>query len=174
MNDHTRKKPAPLGTSNAPATGLGGQYLTFFLGEEEYGVPVLEVREIVGVLPITPLPGADASVMGVVNLRGSVISVIDLRARLGFESSPISEESCVVVIDAKIDGKRTVAGVLVDQVAEVREIEEASTSNTPELGAEVDDACLLGLGQVGDRLVILLDIHRVLESTALDSAIGPN
>jgi purine-binding chemotaxis protein CheW len=152
------------------STRLGGQYLTFLLGEEEYGIPVLEVREIVGVLPITPLPGADPSVLGVVNLRGSVISVIDLRARLGFESAPLSEENCVVVIDATIGGKRTVAGVLVDQVAEVREIEEAGTSRMPELGANIDDTCLLGLGRVAERLVILLDIQQVLERTEFHSA----
>lgn len=151
--------------SNAATRELGGQYLTFFLGEEEYGIPVLEVREIVGVLPITPLPGSDASVLGVVNLRGSVISVVDLRTRIGIERAPIDEESCVVVVDRVIEGKRTVVGVLVDRVAEVREIDGGQTTDLPELGADVDEACLLGFGRVGDRLVILLDVNAVLQQS---------
>jgi purine-binding chemotaxis protein CheW len=149
-------------TDPQPDAALGGQYLTFYLGEEEYGIPVLEVREIVGVLPITPVPGAEVSVLGVVNLRGSVISVIDLRTRLGFERAPISEESCVVVVDRIDNGKHRVVGVLVDQVAEVRDIEVENTTDLPQLGAAVDESCLMGFGRVGERLVILLDVGSVL------------
>ena len=135
-----------------------GKYLTFVLGEEQYGVEIVRVREILGVLPITPMPQTPHYVKGVINLRGKVIPVLDTRTKFGMPERENTAETCIIVVDV---GGRSV-GLLVDTVKEVMDIAENQIEDPPHFGAGVDTAFVRGLGKVGDQVKILLDIDRVL------------
>jgi purine-binding chemotaxis protein CheW len=147
-------------SSAAIAPGLGGKYLTFFLDAEEYGLEILKVREILGLMPITRVPRTPESVRGVINLRGKVIPVIDLRVRLELDATEATGQSCIIVVQAG----GVEFGVIVDRVSEVSSIEEASIEPTPTLGADARTEYLLGLAKSQDRVKLLLDIDRVLSS----------
>lgn len=151
------------------ATAHAGKYLTFALGDEEYGIEILKVREIVGCLDITPVPRTEPHVRGVVNLRGQVISVIDLRTAFGMPSVPRTEQTCIIVIEVKRDGRKVACGIVVDRVREVLNIIEKQIEPPPEFGAAVEGGFILGMGKVGDRVKILLDIDAVLGTTATAS-----
>ena len=149
------------GVQDPPATdvaGIAGKYLTFFLGSEEYGLPILQVQEIVGVLPVTPVPQAPAYVLGVVNLRGKVIPVVDLRTRFGLPRVDATPETCIVFVEAQ--GQRV--GTVVDRVNEVLAIGVEDIEPPPALGASVDTSYLRGLAKTGGRVRLLLDVDRVL------------
>ena len=141
----------------APAA-RAGKYLTFVLGTEQYGVEIIKVREILGVLPITPMPQAPHYVKGVINLRGKVIPVIDTRTKFGMPEIDHTPETCVIVVDAG----GTSVGLLVDTVKEVMDIAEAQIEDPPKFGAGADSAFVRGLGKIGDQVKILLDIDQVL------------
>ncbi|MCB9849232.1 MAG: purine-binding chemotaxis protein CheW [Phycisphaerales bacterium] len=143
--------------AEAPQMELGGKYLTFELGGEVYGVPILQVREIIRVMDITRVPHTLPYLRGVFNLRGKVIPVIDLRLRFGMSNSGDSELTCVIVVDVGAQ-----IGVVVDEVREVHDIRADNISPPPEFGASVDTECLLGMGKVDGEIKILLDIDRVL------------
>lgn len=131
------------------------KYLTLVLGAEEYGVPVRDVREIVGTLPITPVPGTPHHVLGIVNLRGKVIPVIDLRLRLGLPATTVGPRACVVVCHGR---DNALVGMLVDSVVEVLPIKHGDTEPPPTLaGAEVS-----GLAKSKGRVVIILDISTTI------------
>jgi purine-binding chemotaxis protein CheW len=140
---------------------VAGKYLTCFLGGEEYGLPILQVQEIVGVLPITPVPGVPAHVLGVVNLRGKVIPVVDLRTRFGLPRVAHTPETCLIFVEAAQAARQRVA-VLVDRVNEVLDIAAADIEAPPALGATVDTTFLRGLAKAGGRVRLLLDVDRVL------------
>ena len=132
-------------------TERDGKHLTFVLANEEYAVPVHDVREIVGPLPVTPVPGTAHHVLGVVNLRGKVIPVIDLRLRLGLEAGAVGPRSCVIVCQAP---GHALVGALVDSVVEVMTLRAGDTEPAPAVtGTEV-----AGLAKIKDRVVILLDV----------------
>jgi purine-binding chemotaxis protein CheW len=137
---------------------LGGKYLTFLLGKEEYGVEILEVIEIVGIADITPVPCTPAHVMGVMNLRGEITPVIDLRIKLGMEPSHITEESCVIVVK----GGSVKMGVMVDAVSDVMDIAAEDIQRTPDLGMSMDAESILGLVRSEDQVTILIDIKKIL------------
>jgi purine-binding chemotaxis protein CheW len=145
-------------TVDAP-TVHAGKYLTFVLETEQYGVEIVRVREILGVLPITPMPQAPRCVKGVINLRGKVIPVIDSRTKFGMPEKETTPETCIIVVEA--DGKSV--GLLVDTVKEVMNIREEQIENPPHFGTVADSAFVQGLGKVGDQVKILLDIDRMLE-----------
>jgi len=142
----------------------GGKYLTFFLGEEEYGIEILRVNEIIGMLPITPIPQTDPWVRGVINLRGKVIPVLDLRLKLGMEAAEETEETCIIVV--QIQG--ALIGVIVDKVSEVLDIDEAQVEDPPALGMGVETDLLLGIGKAEGKVKLLLDIDRVLTPAELE------
>ncbi len=146
----------------------GGKYLTFFLGEEEYGIEILRVNEIIGMLPITPIPQTDPWVRGVVNLRGKVIPVLDLRLKLGMEPAEETEETCIIVVQMQ----GTLIGVIVDKVSEVLDIDEAQVEDPPALGMGVETDLLLGIGKAEGKVKLLLDIDRVLTPAELDLVDG--
>jgi len=139
-----------------------GKYLTFSIGEEEYGLEILKVREIIGYMDITPVPQTPALVKGVINLRGQVIPVIDLRSKLGMQTAEVTEETCIIVVEVMRDGQRNDTGIVVDRVQEVLYITGEQIQDTPEFGASVDTDFILGLGKVGQSVKILLDIDKVL------------
>src|SRR4051812_25728679 len=136
----------------------GSQYLTFPLGREEYGVEILKVQEIRGYSPITPIPNTPPHIKGVMNLRGTIIPVVDLRRKL---SMPAAEYSAFTVIIVVTVGTR-VTGLIVDGVSDVLNIARSDIQPTPDFGGHVDARFINGLVRAGDKLVALLDIDRVL------------
>lgn len=144
------------------ADSCGGQYLTCRLGEEQYGIEILKVREIIGILPVTPLPHSRDYILGVINLRGRVIPVANLRTRFGMPFQEMTEEACIIVVEIEEDGGTQTMGILVDEVAEVCDVEAERTAAPPRFDNRVDDRCLLGMGRVEGRVIFLLDITQVL------------
>jgi purine-binding chemotaxis protein CheW len=145
-----------------------GKYLTFALAKEEYGLEILKVREINGYMDITPVPQTPGYVKGVINLRGQVIPVIDLRAKFGMESKEITEQTCIIVVEVHRNGQKAEMGIVVDRVQEVIYIAGDQIQETPEFGAAVDTDFILGLGKVGKSVKILLDIDKVLSDADLN------
>ena len=153
--------------ANASATAVaeqaatrGGKYLTFFLGDQEYGLEILKVREIIGMVPITPVPRTPEFIKGVINLRGKVIPVIDLRAKFTMAGVAQTEETCIIVVDVN----STEMGIVVDKVSEVQNIAEADISDAPSFGVEVDTNFILGIGKQKGKVTVLLDITLVLSA----------
>jgi len=143
----------------------GGKYLTFRLAEEEYGLEILKVREIMGMLDITAVPRTPDFVRGVINLRGNVIPVIDLRLKFGMQAIEQTEETCIIVVD--VEGMEM--GIVVDRVSEVLDIVAEGIQEAPSFGVSVDTDFILGIGKVNDRVTILLNISKVL--TSADAAV---
>ena len=139
-----------------------GKFMTFRLGNEEFGVEVLKVRELIGIMDITKVPQTQAFVEGVINLRGKVIPVIDLRTKFGLERAAYSDQTCVIVVDVG-----SLMGIIVDTVCEVHDIPADNIEPPPALGCGVDTTFILGLGKVNDEVKILLDIDSVLNSGEL-------
>jgi purine-binding chemotaxis protein CheW len=140
-----------------------GKYLTFALGKEEYGIEILKVREIIGYMTITAVPQMPGYVKGIINLRGQVIPVVDLRSRFGMENKEITDQSCIIVVDIHQSDRSFFAGLVVDHVQEVLNIEEGNIDDAPQFGTDVNTDFLLGIGKSGSAIKLLLDIDRVLE-----------
>ena len=146
-------------------TRLAGKYMTFQLAREEYGLEILKVREIIGLMEITRVPRARSFVRGVINLRGKVIPVVDLRLKFGMEKCEATDQTVIIVVQCSVDGRPLTMGLLVDQVLEVLNIDASKIEPAPQLGhAGVDDAFILGVGKHEKRIVFLLDIARILSS----------
>ena len=139
-----------------------GKYLTFALAEEEFGVPVLKVREIVRMMDITTVPHMPSHVRGVINLRGKVIPVIDLRVKLGFPAADYTERTCIVIAEIALPVARVLMGVIVDRVAEVLSLASHEIEPTPEFGERVQTDYMRGVAKVKGRVKILIDLDRVL------------
>lgn len=135
-----------------------GKYLTFALDKEEYGIEILDVREIIGLMEITSVPQVPAYVKGVINLRGKVIPVIDIRLKFGIKEIAYTNETCVIVLD--IGG--TQMGIIVDRVCEVLDIEQNKIEPPPNFGASIHTDYIKGIGKVGDKVKILLNIEKIL------------
>ena len=142
---------------------LAGKYLTFVLAEEEYGIEILKVREIIGMMIITAVPRTPEYVKGVVNLRGKVIPVIDLRLNFGMEAGAATEQTCIIVVD--VEGVEM--GVMVDRVSEVLDIADEEIEDAPAFGEAIHTDFILGMGKAGERVTILLDIGEVLQGAAV-------
>ena len=141
-----------------------GKYLTFRLAAEEYGLEILKVREIIGMMEITGVPKTPDHVRGVINLRGKVIPVIDLRTKFGMGSAENTDETCIVVVEAAGQGDSLMMGVLVDAVSEVLDIQADQIEEAPAFGTGVDTRFILGIGKVQQDVKLLLDIDEVLSS----------
>jgi purine-binding chemotaxis protein CheW len=139
-----------------------GKYLTFALAHEEYGLEILKVREIIGYMNVTAIPQIPSYVKGVINLRGQVIPVVDLRAKFGMEAVGITDETCIIVVEITRTDRKFSTGIVVDRVQEVLDIAGKDIEEAPEFGASVDTDFILGMGKIGDKVKILLDIDRVL------------
>jgi purine-binding chemotaxis protein CheW len=146
-----------------------GKYLTFALGSEEYGLEILKVREIIGYMEITAVPQTPSYVKGVINLRGQVIPVVDLRAKFGMETASVTDETCIIVVEIRQQERKFSTGIVVDHVQEVLDIEGENIEAAPQFGSSVKTDFILGMGKVGDRVKILLDIDKVLGSCDLES-----
>lgn len=152
---------APSAKVESHATSVqGGKFLTFFLAGEEYGIEILKVHEIIGFYPITRVPHTQECLKGVINLRGKVIPVIDLRSRFGMPAVDSTSETCIIVVH-----KRGVeVGVMVDRVSEVIDIRDGEIEPAPSFGNGVNTEFILGIGTTQQKVRILLDIDRVIPS----------
>ncbi len=137
---------------------LGGKYLTFSLAGELYGLEILKVREIIGMMEITAMPRTPTFVRGVINLRGQVIPVIDLRLKFGMSSMEVTDQTCIIVVDVGA----VEMGIVVDKVLEVLNIVTENIEPPPSFGVSVDTDFILGMGKSNQRVIILLDVSRVL------------
>ncbi len=142
-----------------------GKYLTFGLGEEVYGLEILKVQEIIGLMHVTRVPGLPDVIRGVVNLRGKVIPVVDLRRQFSMELKADTERTCIIVVRIWRDGAAVTVGLIVDDVREVLAITEAQLEAVPRFGGDVETGFLLGMAKLSPRVVMLLDVDRVLSST---------
>ena len=138
-----------------------GKYLTFSLSGEEYGLEILKVREIIGVMDITDVPRTPEFVKGVINLRGKVIPVVDLRLKFAMPEAEHTEETCIIVVNVG----DVEMGIVVDKVSEVLDIAAQEIEESPSFGASVDTDFILGMGKAGDRVTILLDVEKVLSGS---------
>ncbi len=140
------------------ADGRAGMYLAFVLADEEYGLEILKVREIIQMCKITPVPRTPDYVKGVINLRGKVIPILDLRLKFNMPETEHTEQTCIIVVD--VDGLET--GVIVDQVSEVLDIPADDIDDTPAFGTDLDTEFILGIGKAQGKVSILLDIAKVV------------
>ena len=145
---------------------LAGKYLTFALSDEEYGLPVLKVREIIKVMDITQVPQVPHHVRGVINLRGKVIPVIDLRLKFGFPPQDYTERTCIIVVDVNMSGLNVMMGIVVDSVSEVLNVASSEIDQAPDFGDRVTTDYMLGLAKVKGTVKILLSLDRVLGTDA--------
>lgn len=146
----------------SPAAKREGKYLTFSLADEEYGIGIRKVKEIIGMMAITAIPQAPSFMKGVINLRGKVIPVVDLRLKFGLEEGTHSDKTCIIVVEATRGESRLAIGIIVDSVSEVLNIKEDDVESTPDFGASMDTRYILGMAKSGAGVKILLDIDRVL------------
>lgn len=144
-----------------------GKYLTFTLAGEDYGLEILKVREIIGMLDITAIPRTPDYIKGVINLRGRVIPVIDLRVRFGLPATEYGERTCIIVVDIKSPMGPVQAGVVVDSVSEVLNIHGSEIERSPAFGAQIDTGYILGIAKAKGSIKILLDIDKVLNFVEL-------
>jgi len=166
MKTQTAKSTPP------EAEGLGslaGKYLTFFLGEETYGIPVLKVREIISMLPITQVPQVPTYMKGVINLRGKVIPVLDLRAKFSLPETQATASTCIVVVQIKgAEGQINLIGLIVDAVEEVANIAEADIEPTPDFGGTVSVQYILGMAKIKGTVKSLLDIDQIIAADTIE------
>ena len=152
---------------------LEGKYLTFNLDKVEYGIGILKIKEIIGMLPITAVPQTPEYVKGVINLRGKVIPVLDLRLRFGMNEIEYTERTCIIVVEIEGQAGTVLIGVVVDSVSEVLNIKGEEIEATPTFGTKLNTEYILGMAKKEGGVKILLDIDRVLsaeEVAIIDSA----
>ena len=141
-----------------------GKYLTFTLAEEEYGIGILKIKEIIGMLPITSVPQTPEFVKGVINLRGKVIPVIDLRLRFGIGEIDYTERTCIIVVEIASQAGTVQIGIVVDSVSEVLNVKGDDIADTPTFGTKLDTEYILGMAKMEGGVKILLDIDKVLSA----------
>jgi len=148
--------------SVAGLQSLEGKYLTFALGKEEYGIGILKVREIIGLMEITAVPHTPSYIKGVINLRGRVIPVLDLRLKFGMASEEYTERTCIIVVEVQGESGAIQVGMLVDSVSEVLNVSGQEIEAPPAFGGGADTAYLLGMAKIKGEVKILLDVDRVI------------
>jgi purine-binding chemotaxis protein CheW len=145
-----------------------GKYLTFSLAGEEFGIGILKIKEIIGMMPVTSVPQTPEFVKGVINLRGKVIPVIDLRLRFGVEEIDYTERTCIIVVEVERSSNAVLIGVVVDAVSEVLNIKDADIEETPAFGAKLNTDYILGMAKMEGSVKILLDIDQVLSASEFE------
>lgn len=159
-------------TPNEPASATltdvrAGKYLTFQLANEEFGIRVLKVREIMGLQDITAVPQTPAHIKGVINLRGKVVPVVDLRLKFGLAAAEYTQRTCIIVTQVQGESGSMMMGIVVDGVSEVLNLTASEIEDTPDFGESVSGGYLLGMAKVKNRVKILLDIDKVLSTQEL-------
>lgn len=143
--------------------------LTFLLGEESYGIPISRVKEIIGIHPITRIPHAPAFLKGIINLRGSVIHVVDLRLKLGLNEVPYNERTCILICNVSLDDKEESLGIIVDTVSEVLNISDENVEDPACCGRNPgeENDYIYGIGKLKDKNLIILDIAKMFQDSEL-------
>lgn len=141
-----------------------GKHLVFLLKGNSYGIPILEVSEINGIMDITPIPKSPEYIKGIINLRGKIIPVMDLRLKLGMNEKEYDVETCIVIVNTLVDNVIKQVGIVVDTVSEVFDIPLSEIDPPPTFGTQAEEAFLTGVGKIKGHLVMLLDIKKVLQS----------
>ena len=142
-----------------------GKYLTFTLAEEEFGIRIIKVKEIIGMMQCTPIPRVPDFIKGVINLRGKVIPVLDLRLKFNMEAVPYDQRTCIVVVEVQVPNGVIPMGVVVDAVNEVVNIKEEEVEDPPDFGTAVDTNYIMGMAKTEKDVKILLDIDKVLTAS---------
>lgn len=146
----------------------GGKVLTFMLGGEGYGITITKIREIIGMMPVTSVPRTNDFVKGVINLRGKVIPIIDLRIRFGMEEIEYTDRTCIVIVEVVANNGTVQMGIIVDSVSEVLNIQDGDVEAAPELSAGDRTRYIMGMAKIGESVKILIDIDRVLGGKAIE------
>ncbi|KMQ50543.1 Positive regulator of CheA protein activity (CheW) [Chitinispirillum alkaliphilum] len=148
---------------------LAGKYLTFSLANEGYGIEILKVQEIIGLMNVTRVPRTPNFIRGVINLRGKIIPVVDLRIKFGIEEKENTDKTCIIVVQVEeLSGKHVIMGIIVDEVCEVLNVKADQIEPSPSFGASVDTDFIMGMGKAAQKVVMLLDVDRVLSKKEVD------
>ncbi len=174
----TESTSAPKSSANAElAIELAGKYMTFKLADAEYGIEILSVREIIELMDITRVPRTPPFIRGVINLRGKVHAVIDLRLKFGMDAAEPTDQTVIIVVQQVVAGQNITMGVMVDEVVEVLDVAESQIEPAPTMGNTAGEtAFLLGIGKSGSRVIFLLDIAKVIsadDASQILRAAGP-
>ncbi len=156
------------------ADAAAGQYLTFILAGEEYGVEILRVQEIKGWDAVTPIPNTPEHVLGVLNLRGAIVPIVDLRKRFGLDTVEFGTTSVVIVVRMQHEDQERTVGLVVDAVADVYRLDNNEIQPTPEMGTQIDTRFVRGLAVVGENMVILLDIDNLIDFSETNYSAASN
>jgi purine-binding chemotaxis protein CheW len=178
MNNQTTATVAKTGEQvqavNQVRSLEGGKFLTFLMANEKYGLEILKVREIIGIMDVTPVPTTPAFVRGVINLRGKVIPVVDLRLKFGMEAKENTERTCIIVVHLARAAQEVITGILVDEVSEVLDIDQDQIEPPPSFGVDIRTDFILGMGKVDQKVLTLLDIDRVLTEQEISLVESPS
>lgn len=155
------------------ASGEVDQFLTFIMADEEYGVDILSVQEIRGWESVTPIPKAPPHVKGVINLRGTIVPIVDLRQRFGLQNIEYGPLTVVIVLKVEVEAGSRIMGIVVDAVSDVYSLSAAEMKAAPDLGDQVNTSYIRGLCNVNSKMVIILDINQLLGRDAIDH-LSPN
>ena len=145
-----------------------GKYLTFSMAEEEYGIGILKVKEIIGMMAVTMVPQTPPYVKGVINLRGKIIPVVSLRLKFDLEEIDYTDRTCIIVVEVKTNTGNVLMGIVVDAVSEVLNIRSAEIEDTPAFGTSLKTDFILGMAKTGNRVKILLDIDKVISGREME------
>ncbi len=146
-----------------------GKYLTFTLEDEEYGISIIKIKEIIGMMSITSVPRTPDFVKGVINLRGKVIPVIDLRLKFAMGEIPYTDRTCIIVVEIESDASIVLIGIVVDAVSEVLNVSGEDIEETPTFGSKLDTDYILGMAKMEGGVKILLDIDKVLSAKEIEA-----
>jgi len=155
----------------AVAVDREGKYLTFSMAEEEYGIGILKVKEIIGMMAVTMVPQTPSYVKGVINLRGKIIPVVSLRLKFGLEEIDYTDRTCIIVVEVKTGTGSVQMGIMVDAVSEVLNIRSAEIEDTPTFGTSLKTDFILGMAKTGNRVKILLDIDKVISGQEIETVL---
>lgn len=154
--------------------GQEEKFLMFFLNTEYYGIPILKVNEIIGLMEVTQVPRTPDFMKGVINLRGKIIPIIDLRLKFNMPERAYDEQTCIIIVEIPIQGQKSFIGVVVDKVAEVVNIQCADVELPPQYGQEFENNFLTGIGKVKDKVIMLLEIEGIINCQELVNLIAEN
>lgn len=144
-----------------------GKYLMFSLGEEHYGIPILKVNEIIGMMAVTHVPQTPKAIKGIINLRGKIIPIMDLRLKFSMDERAYDEQTCIVIVETTNEKNKGFVGIIIDKVSEVVNIDSSDIEPPPSYGSDLETNFLLGVGKVKDKVVLLLDIRSIINSQEL-------
>jgi len=150
------------------AANREGKYLTFSMAGEEYGIGILKVKEIIGMMTVTMVPQTPSYVKGVINLRGKIIPVVSLRLKFGLEEIDYTDRTCIIVVEVRTGAGSVLMGIMVDEVSEVLNIRNAEIEDTPAFGTSLKTDFILGMAKTGNRVKILLDIDKVISGQEME------